>query len=128
MFFRDGTIEQLNKNELKTLNANFKELHKIDHKTGKPSKIQLFYTLVRDFSDVRTQELVLDQGNLLQGIDKKAGRRELPLVYLFSLLSIVNQIIPNCSLFILFFPKKYFLQTIMWPILFVKNWFCFKFK
>ena len=39
----------------------FKELHKIDHKTGKPNKIQLFYTLVRDFSDVRTQELVLDQ-------------------------------------------------------------------
>ena len=37
------------------------ELHKIDHKTGKPNKIQLFYTLVRDFSDVRTQELVLDQ-------------------------------------------------------------------
>ena len=61
LFFRDGTALALNKIEVDTLRANFKELHKIDHKTGKPNKIQLFYTLVRDFSDVRTQELVLDQ-------------------------------------------------------------------
>ena len=61
MFFRDGTVLPLTKTELTTLSANFKELHKIDHKTGRPNKIQLFYTLVRDFSDVRTQELVLDQ-------------------------------------------------------------------
>ena len=61
LFFRDGTVKPLTQTEVATLSANFKELHKIDHKTGKPNKIQLFYTLVRDFSDVRTQELVLDQ-------------------------------------------------------------------